>query len=71
MPNHHYWGGGEVGTGGLIMAVAVRVTRIFEKNPLMFQKVAQKVSKPQNGKISTVKLHFKVQNMYIQPLLKP
>ncbi len=70
MPNHHYWAGGR---GGLIMAVAIRVTRWFEnkKQITQLKKVAQKVSKPQNGKISTLKLHLKVQIMYIKQILKP
>ena len=48
-----------------------RVTRRFEKNCPIFQKVAKTVSKPKNAKISTTKLNLKAQNINNKPLLKP
>jgi hypothetical protein len=47
------------------------VTRRFEKNCPIFQKVAPKVSKAKEAKISTIKLNLKAQNIYIKPLFKP
>ncbi len=47
------------------------VTRWLEKNGQIFQRVAQKVAKSKKAKISTTKLNFKTQNIYIKPFSKP
>ena len=42
-----------------------------EKNCQNFQKIAPKVAKSKNAKISITKLNLKTQNIHIKPLLKP
>jgi hypothetical protein len=48
-----------------------RVTRTLVKNCQIFQKIAQKVAKSKNAKISITKHNLKAQNIYNKPLLKP
>ncbi len=47
-----------------------RVTRRWEKFTQILEKVAKKVGKPKNDKISASNLDLKVQPIYIKPLLK-
>jgi hypothetical protein len=47
------------------------VTRPLEKKSPNFQRIAPKVAKSKKAKISTTKLNLKVQNIYMEPLLKP
>ncbi len=51
---------------GLIFAN--RITRRLEKFAQFLEKVAKTIAKP---KISSSKVHLKVQHIYINPLLKP
>ena len=55
----------------LSVNLVFRVTRWLEKIGQIFQRIAQKVAKSKKVKISTTKLNLKVQNIYINPLLKP
>jgi hypothetical protein len=48
-----------------------RCDHIIRKNAQYLDKVAKTVGKTKKAKISTSKLNFKVQNIYIKPILKP
>ncbi len=45
--------------------------QMIRKKYQIFQRIAQKVAKSKKAKISTTKLNFKTQNIYIKLLLKP
>jgi 4-hydroxy-3-methylbut-2-enyl diphosphate reductase IspH len=45
--------------------------KIRKKKCQIFQRIAPKVTKPKQAKISTTKLNWKAQNLYIKLLLKP
>jgi hypothetical protein len=56
---------------GAGLKIASRVTRRLGKIAQILEKVAKTVAKPKMAKISSSKVNLRVQNIYINPLLKP